>query len=156
MPMSTEPLQPIQPIGRPPITVSPESPMQSSSMPESGLQQPRAQVGAEVVGRQNGLTTQQVRDTTGPIRGEAQGAAAGMPSKPMDRIVQKLVEMGPKGQNLGEPAREAYAAAGTSEKTRLQVQAYLDALRKVGFVGAAAAAPSLMRSKLVSGIQEQE
>lgn len=145
LPMSAEPLQPIGQ-QRPPITVSPESPMQ----------EPRAQVGAEVIGRQNGMTTQQVRDTTGPIRGEAQGAAAGMPSKPMDRIVQKLIDMGPKGQGLPESAREGYAASATSDKARLQIQAYLDALRKVGFVGAGAAAPSLMRNKLVSGIQDQQ
>lgn len=124
---------------RPPITVAPESPMQ----PPSPLQQPRAQVGAEVVGRQNGMSTQQVRDTTGPIRGEAPGAAAGMPSGPMDRIVQQLIDMGPKGQGLPESARESYAAAGTSDKTRLQAQAYLDALRKVGFVAPLAAAPSV-------------
>lgn len=133
--MPMEPLQPMQSQGRPPITVSPESAMQ----PDTPLQQPRVQIGAEKVGRQNGLTTQQVRDTTGPIRGEAPGEAAGMPVQPKDRIVQKLIDMGPKGQGLPEAEREAYAAKGTSEKTRLQVQAYLDALRKVGFVGVGAA-----------------
>lgn len=140
------------PTDRPPITVSPESAMQ----PDSPLQQPRAQVGAEQVGRQNGLTTQQVRDTTGPIRGEAPGAAAGMPSRPMDRIVQKLIDMGPKGQGLPEAEREAYAAAGTSDKTRVQVQAYLDALRRVGFIAPLAAAPDAIRGRLVQMIRGPE
>lgn len=150
-----------------PITVSPDSPMQppSNAPPElrqaeltaqlggrGPLDQPRVQIGAEAVGRQNGLTTQQVRDTTGPIRGEAPGTAAGMPSKPMDRIVQKLIDMGPKGQNMPESAREAYAAAGTSDKTRVQVQAYLDALRKVGFAAPFAAGPALMRDAMMKAL----
>lgn len=141
------------PTGRPPITVSPESPMQPP--PESPLQQPRRAVGAEVVGRDNGMTTQQVRDATGPIRGEAPGTAAGMPSGPADRIIQKLISMGPKGQGLEETTREAYAAAGNDPKTRLQVQAYLDALRKVGYA-IPLAAPTLMRGRLVSMGQEPQ
>lgn len=136
------------PTANPPITVSPESPMQA----------PRAEVGAEVVGRQNGMSTQQVRDTTGPIRGEAPGTAAGMPSNPKDRIVQKLIDMGPKGQGLPEAEREAYAARGTSDKTRIQVQAYLDALRKVGFVIPAGAAMPSVRDLVMQklGGQAQE
>lgn len=132
---------------RPPITVTPDSAMRPD------LQGPRATVGAEQVGRQTGQTIQQVRDTTGPIRGEGQGQAAGMPTKPMDRIVQKLIDMGPKGQGLPETEREAYAAKGTSDKTRLQVQAYLDALRKVGF-----AVPAAMgaRDLMVNGIERQQ
>lgn len=158
---SIPPSAPMGPIGgrlqmmpteRPPMTVAPESPMQ----PPSPMQQPRVQVGAEVVGRQNGLTTQQVRDTTGPIRGEAQGAAAGMPNGPMDRIVQKLIDMGPKGQGLPETARESYAAAATSDKARLQVQAYLDALRKVGFVGAGAASADAIRQAVMKRLQGEQ
>lgn len=139
--------------GRPPITVSPDSPMQPAS--DSTMAAPRRSVGAEVVGRDNGMTTQQVRDTTGPIRGEAPGTAAGMPSGPADRIIQKLISMGPKGQGLEETAREAYAAAGNDPKTRLQVQAYLDALRKVGYAIPLMAAPSMLRGRLVQTGQEQ-
>lgn len=144
---------PLQPTGRPPITVSPESAMQPPA--DSPLLQPRVDIGAEKVGRMNGLSKIDVRNQTGPIRGETAGEAAGMPAKPRERILDKLIDMGPKGRGLPEAEREAYAAAGTSDKARLQVQAYLDALRKVGFVGAGAAAPALMRNKLVSGIEEQ-
>lgn len=132
-----------------------ELPDAVSARTASPLLQPRVDIGAEKVGRMNGLSKIDVRNQTGPIRGEAPGEAAGMPAKPRERILDKLIDMGPKGRGLPESEREAYAAAGTSDKTRLQVQAMLDALRKVGFVGAAAAAPSLMRNKLVSGIEEQ-
>lgn len=151
-PMDTPAPKPMLGSRMPPITVSPESPMQPPP-PESPMQAPRRAVGAEVVGRENGLTTQQVRDTTGPIRGEAPGAAAGMPSGPADRIIQKLISMGPKGQGLEETAREAYAAAGNDPKTRVQVQAYLDALRKVGYAIPLAVAPAL-RGRLVQTGQE--
>lgn len=168
------------PTERPPMTVSPESPMQAPSLAQQGadaantaarreaakpenqailqrLTNPRVDIGAEAVGRQQGMTKQAVRDTTGPIRGEAQGAAAGMPSDPKDRIVQRLIDMGPKGQGLPESAREAYAAAGTSDKTRLQVQAYLDALRKVGFAGAGATSAEALRQAVMSRLgQEQQ
>lgn len=121
--------------------------MGEATPPPSPLQQPRVQVGAEAVGRQTGLTKEAVRETTGPIRGEAPGTAAGMPSNPKDRIVEKLINMGPKGQGLPESAREAYAAAGRDPKTRVQVQAYLDALRKVGFaVPMATSAEALRRA----------
>lgn len=135
----------LSPVGqaRPPIQVTPESAMQPD----------RVDLGAEKVGRANGMTTQQVREATGPIRGEAQGQAAGMPVKPMDRIVQKLIDMGPKGQGLPEADREAYAARGTSDKTRVQVQAYLDALRKVGFAVPGALS---MRDLMVRGIGGNE
>jgi len=116
---------------------------------ESPMQQPRTQVGAEVVGRQNGMTTQQVRDTTGPIRGEAPGTAAGMPVAPRDRMIQKLIDMGPKGQGLPELEREAYAAAGRDPKTRLQVQAWLDALRKVGYAVPIGAAAGMQRDSIM-------
>ena len=138
------------PTDRPSMTVAPESPMQ---MP-SPLQQPRVDVGAEAVGRQQGMTKQAVRDATGPIRGEAQGEAAGMPKSPMDRIVQKLIDMGPKGQGLEETAREAYAAAGNDPKTRLQVQAYLDALRKVGYAIPLTVGPAMVTGRLMQ-TQEQ-
>jgi hypothetical protein len=118
---------------------NPERPMASHP-----LTTPRTEVGAEAVGRSNGLTTQQVREATGPIRGEAAGEAAGMPSSPKDRIIAKLISMGPKGQGLPEAEREAYAAAGRDPKTRVQVQAYLDALRAAGLsVAGAAAGPSI-------------
>ena len=157
---------PLQPINqqRPPNTASQMQPIalqqaihgtpDVASVPNGGsLHQPRVEIGAERVGRQSGLSKQAVRDTTGPIRGEAQGAAAGMPNKPMDRIVQTLIDMGPKGQGLPESARESYAAAGNSDKTRLQVQAYLDALRKVGFVAPTAMSASAMRDAILSRLR---
>jgi len=136
MPMSPEPLQPI---GRPPITVSPESPMQppapltewedlqrrldvgdarlaarrAAKATQTLMQQPRVQIGAEAVGRQQGLTKEAVRQQTGPILNEAPGEASPVfPQKPFERMHDTL-----KGLPKGSAEREAYVRAAADPKT---------------------------------------
>lgn len=108
-------------------------------MPAHPLTQPRIDVGAAAAGRQAGLSKQTVRNLTGPVLGEDPGAASPiLPRGPSAKIIDTLKAMGPRGTSpVSEAERDAYVMRANSEKTRAQVKAYLDALRSVGFSGAA-------------------
>ncbi len=129
-PPTSGPLTPVT--ARPPIKVAPDSPMQPPpNMPSPArmgelqqkfdgtqgvnpaLQQPRVDVGAEAVGRQQGLTTDAVRQQTGPILNEAPGEASPVfPQKPFERMHDKLLAMG-----HGNPERIDYVKAAADPKT---------------------------------------
>jgi hypothetical protein len=120
------------PVGQPPITVAPESPMQPPA--DSPLQQPRVQVGAEVVGRQNGLTKEAVRQQTGPLFTEAPGSASPVvPQNPFERMHDKLLSMG-----HGNPERDAYVQAAGDPKTAGQLEIMRRTLERNGLSVAAA------------------
>lgn len=121
---------------RPPITVSPDSP----------LQQPRVDIGAEVVGRQNSLTKQQVRQQTAPILGEQPGEASPVfPQKPFERMHDTLLGLPKDG-----PDRAAYVQSAGDPKTMAQLQTILRTLQRNGLsIGAVASMPALMRDSLL-------
>jgi hypothetical protein len=128
----------------PAAATAPEAGIQAPSpnqapTPPSPLQGPRVAAGAERVGKPLGLTKEAVRAQTAPILGEEQGAASPiLPRDVSQKIIGKLVEMGPKGTAQPEASRDAYVMAANSEKARAQIKAYLDALRTVGFGGVGA------------------
>lgn len=104
----------------------------------SAMQQPRVDVGAERVGRANGMSTEQVRAQTAPILGEAQGAASPiLPEKALQSIIDKMRTL-PKGG----PEREAYVQAATSGKAQWQIENIRRTLEHLGLLVPAAAAIS--------------
>lgn len=111
-------------------------------LPSHPLTQPRIEQGADVVGRTSGLGKQAVRDATGPVLGEAPGAASPiLPRGPSQKIIERLKEMGPQGTGtVPEAERDAYVMRANGDKARAQIKAYLDALRAVGYSGAAGVA----------------
>lgn len=143
-------LRPITP-ERPPMTVAPESPLQ----PPSPMQQPRVNVGAEVVGRQNGLSKEAVRQQTGPLFNEAPGAASPVvPQTPFERMHDKLLKMG-----HGNPERESYVQAAKDPKTAGQLEIMRRTLERNGLsVAAATSMAEVLRRevmKRLSGGQSQ-
>lgn len=133
-----------------PITVAPESPMQPPA--DNPLQQPRIDVGAEVVGRQNGLTKEAVRQQTGPLFTEAPGAASPVvPQTPFDRMHDKLKAMGP-----GNPEREAYVQAAGDPKTAGQLEIMRRTLERNGLsVAAATSMAEAIRRQVMARLSGQ-
>ena len=126
-------LQPMTETARPPIQAD------ASSLPESPLQQPRVDVGAEQVGRAQGLTKEQVRQQTSPILGEQPGEASPiLPQTALGRIVDTLKAIPP-----GSPEREAYVARATSGKAQWQVENIRRTLEHLGLIVPAAVAGSV-------------
>jgi hypothetical protein len=119
----------------------------------SAMQQPRVDVGAERVGRANGMSKEQVRAQTAPILGEAQGAASPiLPEKALQSIIDKMRTL-PKGG----PEREAYVAAATSGKAQWQIENIRRTLEHLGLLVPAAAAISpdvrgMLLSRMRSGV----
>lgn len=111
-------------MARPPIQAD------AASLPESPLQQPRVDIGAEKVGRQQGMSKQDVRDTTAPILDEAQGDASPIfPEQALKKMVDALKALPPGG-----PEREAYVARATSGKSKWQVENIRRTLEHLGLV----------------------
>lgn len=141
------------PPSTPPIKVD------TTSLPESWkplaepspLQQPRVDIGAEKVGRDAGLTKQQVRDQTAPILGEQPGQASPiLPEGALKRIIDTLKEM-PKGG----PEREAYVARATSGKTQWQVENIRRTLEHLGLiVPVAVAGDGMVREALIRRLND--
>lgn len=132
----------IIPTDRPPVQVD------QASLPDAWkpLTQPhpldpqRVDVGAEVTGRANGLTKQQVRDVATPIAGEAQGEASPiLPQAALTRIIDTMKSLPPGG-----PERDAYVLRATAGKSRGQIENIRRTLEHLGLiVPVAAAAPSV-------------
>lgn len=132
-----------------PLVVSPESAMQ----PESPMQAPRVNVGAEVVGRQNGLTKEAVRQQTAPILGEQPGEASPiLPQQALGKIIDAVKALPPGG-----PEREAYVARATSGKAQWQIENVRRTLEHLGLIVPLAAAPAMVSGRLRQmPSQEQE
>lgn len=112
----------------------------NGTMP-SEMQQPRVDIGAERVGRANGLSTEQVRQQTAPILGEAPGQASPiLPEKALQSIIDKMRSLPREGG-----AREAYVQAATSGKAQWQIENIRRTLEHLGLLipAAATVAPSV-------------
>jgi hypothetical protein len=127
----------------------------------SAMQQPRVDVGAERVGRAQGLSKEQVRAQTAPILGEAQGAASPiLPQKALNNIIDAMKALPKEGG-----AREAYVQAATSGKAQWQIENIRRTLEHLGLLVPAAAAISpdvrgmlldRMRSGVTGGSNPQQ
>lgn len=132
-----------QSAGQPSIApaVSHAAPTEAATAPmQPELQAPRVQIGAERVGRQAGMTTQDVRQAAGPVLDETRGEASPiLPKDALGRIIDTLKSLPP-----GSPEREAYVTRATSGKTKWQVENIRRTLEHLGLiVPAAVAAPSI-------------
>lgn len=114
-----------------------------AASPESPLQQPRMQVGAEVVGRQNGLSKEAVRQQTAPILNEAPGEASPVfPQKPFERMHDTL-----KALPRGSAEREAYVKSAADPKTAGLLEAMRRTLERNGLaLGGMTSAEALRRA----------
>ena len=112
---------------------------------DPALQGPRVRVGAERVGRQTGMTTQDVRTAAGPVLDEAVGDASPiLPQKALQNIIDTLKQL-PKGG----AEREAYVARATSGKTKWQVENIRRTLEHLGLIVPVAAAAPTVRDGLM-------
>lgn len=94
----------------------------------SPLQAPRIQVGAQNVGRQVGMTKEEVRRVAGPVLDEALGEASPiLPKKAFQNIIDTMKDM-PMAE------REAYVARATSGKTKWQVENVRRTLEHLGLL----------------------
>jgi hypothetical protein len=104
---------------------------------DEGLRVPRIEVGAQRVGRQVGMSKEEVRQAAGPVLNEARGAASPIfPRKTLNDIVDKI-------QTIPMPERDAYVRAATSDKAMWQVETIRRTLERLGLllpVGVAAGA----------------
>lgn len=92
------------------------------------LQEPRVQTGAQNVGRQVGLTKEEVRKVAGPVLDEALGDASPiLPKKALQGIIDKM-------KSLPVEEREAYVAKATSGKTLWQVENIRRTLEHLGLL----------------------
>lgn len=131
-------------------TPSVETPsVQQSRVPDRpDLQLPRQDIGAERVGRAQGMTREDVRQAVGARLDEARGEASPiLPDRALKDIVDKLKSLPPGG-----PEREAYVAAATSGKTKWQVENIRRTLEHLGLVLPVIAAPT-MRDALMRRMQ---
>lgn len=146
-PTATPATRPATPPARPPVAATPSTPASAlftsngDRLPpelaakitgrlqmESPMQQPRVQVGAEVVGRQNGLTKEAVRQQTAPILGEQPGEASPIfPQRPFERMHDTLKALPKDG-----PERAAYVQRAGDPKTMGQLQTILRTLQRNG------------------------
>jgi YD repeat-containing protein len=116
---------------------------------ESPLQQPRVAVGAEQVGRTQGLTKEQVRQQTAPILGEAQGEASPiLPREALGRIVDTVKALPPE-------AREAYVAKATSGKAQWQIENIRRTLEHLGLLVGATTGVGALRAAVMKQIVGQ-
>ena len=133
-----------QPIAPPPQQLPQTPPPPPPLAAESPMQQPRVQAGAEVVGRQQGLTKQAVRQQPAPILGEAPGEASPiLPKEPLGRIVDALKSLPPGAE------REAYVARATSGKAQWQIENIRRTLEHLGLVVPVAAAAGMQRDSIM-------
>jgi hypothetical protein len=97
------------------------------------------------VGRQQGLTKEQVRQQTAPILGEAPGEASPiLPDKALGRIVDTLKAMPP-----GSADREAYVARATSGKAQWQIENIRRTLEHLGLI-----APLAVGGGMAAGVRQ--
>jgi hypothetical protein len=97
---------------------------------ESPLRQPRVDIGAEKIGRQQGLSKQAVRDMTGPVLNETPGEASPIPPQEAhDRVTDALLQMG-----HGNPERQTYVAKATSQKAMAMAETIRRALERAGLI----------------------
>lgn len=97
---------------------------------QSALKAPRVQVGAQAVGKELSLSKEAVREMTGPVVGEARGAASPVfPQKAFDEIYDKMLAMPRVG-----PERAAYSAAAKGEKAMSQVETIRRVFERFGVV----------------------
>lgn len=141
----------------PPAAVLPES-WQALAEPQAGpiaaplgepspMQQPRVQVGAQKVGRTEGLTKEQVRMQTDPILNEAKGEASPiLPQGALTRIIDTI-----KALPKGGPEREAYVQKATSGKTQWQVENIRRTLEHLGLIVPVATGAGLGLREVVRG-----
>jgi len=94
----------------------------------NALKVPREASGARRVGREVGMTQDQVRAAAGPVLDEAVGAAS--PILPKEVLKQIIDKMRP----LSMAEREAYVAAATSGKTKAQVENVRRTLEHLGLL----------------------
>lgn len=117
--------------------------MVTANLPKSPLKAPRVEIGAERVGKAAGMTKEEVRVLTGPVVGEAVGAASPVfPQKAFDTIYAKM-----RAMPRGGPERMAYAAAAKGEKAMSQVETIRRTLEAAGLVVPAAAIAEAIRRK---------
>jgi hypothetical protein len=125
------------------------------------LTAPRVDIGAEAVGKAQGLTKQGVRDVTGPIYGEAPGEAAPVfPETPYQRMRGKLLAMHPNpGDPAGDPAawaaRLEYANQAGDPKSAAQLITMMRMLRDTHMaVPAAVGGGMVLRGRLMDRARE--
>lgn len=103
----------------------------------SPLKQPRVAIGAEKVGRAQGLTKEQVRVQTGPVLNEKIGQASPiMPEQALGRIIDTIKALPKEGG-----AREAYVQAATSGKAQWQIENIRRTLEHLGLLVPLAVSP---------------
>lgn len=104
---------------------------------EVPMRGPRIEVGAQRVGREAGLSKEEVRKATGPVLDEELGEASPiLPKKALQSIIDTM-------KKLPMSEREAYVARATSGKAKWQIENIRRTLEHLGLllpVGAAAAA----------------
>ena len=94
----------------------------------SPLQVPRIEVGAQKVGRQIGMTKEQVRQEAGPVLDETRGEASPiLPKKALSSIIDTM-----KALPMAE--REAYVARATSGKAKWQIENIRRTLEHLGLL----------------------
>lgn len=117
-----------------PVASHPPSVPEIAPVASHPLIGPRVDVGAEVVGRQAGMSKQAVREATGPILGEARGEASHvLPEQPLQRIIDTMKALPKEGD-----ARTAYVAAAKDPKTMAQLENLRRTLKHLGLGTAAA------------------
>jgi hypothetical protein len=117
---------------------------------DARLSRPRMDIGAEKVGRAEGMTTDEVRQAAGPVLDEAPGQASPiLPEKALQNIIDKMRSL-PKGG----PEREAYVQAATSGKTKWQVENIRRTLEHLGLIVPAAAVSPDVRSMLLDQMRK--
>jgi len=95
---------------------------------ESGLRGPRIQRGAQKVGREAGLTKEEVRRQAGPVLDEALGEASPiLPKEALKSIIDKM-------KSIPMAEREAYVARATSGKAKWQVENIRRTLEHLGLL----------------------
>lgn len=94
----------------------------------SPLQVPRIEVGAQKVGREVGMTKEQVRQEAGPVLDETRGEASPiLPKKALSSIIDTM-----KALPMAE--REAYVARATSGKAKWQIENIRRTLEHLGLL----------------------
>jgi len=109
------------------------APVASHPQPANPLAQPRLERGAQVVGRELGMTKDDVRQAAGPVLDEARGEASPIfPKNVLTKIIDDIRQLPPGAE------REAYVARATSGKAKWQVENIRRTLEHLGLVVPAA------------------
>lgn len=104
-------------------------PVATASEPPNPLAQPRIDVGAQRVGREAGMTTDEVRQAAGPVLDEARGEASPiLPQQALNSIIDNMRKLAPGAE------REAYVARATSGKSKWQVENIRRTLEHLGLI----------------------